>query len=284
MGRRFTNVVFVPNTSTEWLTGARGAVVSWESLFYAGGVKFTHLGCLYALVLLGCKKAEQEQTCERLYKSAQAVVMASRSGTETAVEQAREAVLGARTACRAAEKYDAVDQMTPAVAQLDAQLAYLRKKPSVVPQKVLSKEEHALILRDGDPRCPKGQGYKDKQSGTEVRCRGPQLVHLGWAQAKDYFELRGYKVDAKNSRQIKAEFGAELFVFDYSIARDPSPPTCLTLYPVPGVPMLEAVARATGVRPDRIKPPAPLRTEQGALPIAVEEGDTKLTIRLGNCR
>lgn len=231
----------------------------------------------------GCEDAESER-CVSLYKSAQTVVRDAHSGSEASVSQGREAVLGAIAACRSAGKANELDQLAPALARLDAQLVYLRARPSSVPKKELSPGERAELLRTGDPKCPKGQGYKDKATGKEVRCRGPQLVYLSWAKAKEYFELRGYKLKSAKPNELSAEFGSELFVFEYSQANDAGAPKCVTLYPSPGVPMLEAAARATGVKPDQIKPPKPLNTDQGPLGISVEESDTKLVIRLGECR
>jgi len=241
---------------------------------------------LLPLLLLGaggCEEAESER-CVTLYKSAQVVVRDAHSGSEASVSQGREAVLGAMAACRGAGKASELDQLAPALARLDAQLVYLRARPSSVPKKELSPGERAELLRTGDPKCPKGQGYKDKATGKEVRCRGPQLVYLSWAKAKEYFELRGYKLKSDKPNELSAEFGSELFVFEYRQANDAGPPKCVTLYPSPGVPMLEAAARATGVKPNQIKPPAPLNTDQGPLGISVEESDTKLVIRLGECR
>ncbi len=241
---------------------------------------------LLPLLLLGaggCEDAESER-CVSLYKSAQTVVREAHSGSEAGVSQGRAAVLGAMAACRIAGKTNELDQLAPALAQLDAQLVYLRARPSSAPKVELSPQERAELLHNGDPKCPQGQGYKDRSTGKEVRCRGPQLVYLSWANAKEYFERRGYKLKSATPNELSAEFGSELFVFEYHQPNDPGPPKCTTLYPSPGVPMLEAAARATGVKPDQIKPPKPLNTDQGPLAISVDETDSKLVIRLGECR
>ena len=144
---------------------------------------------LLPLLLLGaggCEDSESER-CVSLYKSAQVAVRDAHSGSEASVSQGREAVLSAMAACRSAGKTNELNQLVPALARLDAQLVYLRARPSSAPKKELSPLERAELLRSGDPKCPKGQGYKDKATGKEVRCRGPQLVYLSWAKAKEYF-------------------------------------------------------------------------------------------------
>jgi len=107
---------------------------------------------------------------------------------------------------------------------------------------------------------------------------------MSFSKAQEYFQNRGYKLATTDSPPtLKAEYGAELYVFTYAAPHDEHPPKCLTIYPVPGVPYQEATGRATGVQMKKIEKGSTVTTDHGAIPLRVDESDTKLIIYLGDC-
>lgn len=233
--------------------------------------------------VVACHSPEVKQ-CIAQYDSAQRVVRDVKGESIDSVEASVAAIDAAIELCRKAERHDEVDNLTTARQTLAAHLDALNRRanrPKAAPE---SPEQLALLEKKGDPRCPAGQGYKHRKTGKEIRCAGPQLIEMGWNQAKEYLGQRAYSVKTDEARsELRAEYGAELFVFRYAKPGDATGPRCLTLYPAPGTSWQEAVARATGARPDKLKPGTPVKTSLGPRQLAVDEGENKLVIRLGEC-
>lgn len=236
-----------------------------------------------ALSSLGCESAEVKE-CLKQYEHAQAIVYKVDAGASDSVAQSLEAVEGALATCQKAGRHREVSELTSAKNQLSAQLKALEKRAARKKKAKKKPDELQKLVKKGDPTCPKGQAYRHKELGKEIRCTGPQVADMSWGQAKDYFSNRNYTVQTtEQPPTLKAEYGAERFVFDYEAADDTRPPKCLTLYPAPGVPWDEATARATGAAPDKLKRNAPIKLARGELPLKVEEGPQKLIVRIGNC-
>jgi hypothetical protein len=173
-------------------------------------------------------------------------------------------------------------QLIEARNQISAHLKLLERKAERKREK-LSPEEIAKLEAEGDPSCPKGQGYK-LAGAKEIRCTGPQLVDMGMAAAEEYFSSRKYKLKKTESPpELRAEQGAELYVFTYDKPDDSTGPKCLELYPIPGVPLVEAVGRASGVRLEKIKNGGSLEAKRGELAIQLEESDKKMVAKIGDC-
>jgi hypothetical protein len=237
---------------------------------------------LGATALSGCR-SEAAKQCVAEYDRAQAIVRAVESSSVDSLEQSVAAIDKAMTLCRAAGRDGEVEQLTGARHQIAAHLELVKrkaanKKPAQTPAEI------AELERRGDPKCPAGQFYKHRISGKDIRCTGPQMVEMTWEQAAAYFRSRGYKVTTKQTPpEVRAEYGAELFVFGYAREKDTAPPRCLTIQPPPEGSWQEAAARATGVQPSRLERNEPVRMPRGEIGLSVEDAPGKQLVRLGVC-
>ena len=107
---------------------------------------------------------------------------------------------------------------------------------------------------------------------------------MGMAAVKEYYATRRFKVAVSDAPpQLRAEYGAELYVFTFDKPNDTAGAKCLLLYPAPGVRWQEAVARATGTPLDRVKPGKNVKAARGELAVAAEDSDKKQTAKIGDC-
>ena len=140
------------------------------------------------------------------------------------------------------------------------------------------------LVKHGDPNCPKGMAYKVEGSDREIKCTGLQPIRMNWSTARDYYSNLGFHVTTtENPPALRAEHGAELFIFSFTTVNDTQPPRCLTIYPEPQLPWQEAVSRATGAPIQKLKIGSPVPMSEGDVKLRVDEGDNKLIIYLGIC-
>ena len=238
---------------------------------------------LAAALALGCESAEVKE-CLKQYEQTQAIVYKVDAGASESVAQSLKAVEATLALCKKAERHKEVAELTSAKNQLSAQLTAIEKRAARRKRPKHKPDELAQLEKRGDPKCPKGQAYRHKELGKEIKCIGPQVADMSFGQAKDYFSERNYSIQTTDQpATLKAEYGSERYVFDYEAPNDTKPPKCLTLYPAPGVPWDEATARATGAAPDKLKRGTPIKAERGELPLKVDDSPNKLIIRIGNC-
>lgn len=229
-----------------------------------------------------CSKAVRH--CHELMTSAQEIVKNVDAKDADSVQKSLVAVDMALTACKEAGRNTERDELIQAENELKAHLESLRERANRQPAKKRSPEELAALVANGDPDCPKGQAYKDKDSKKEIRCTGVLPVDMNWAKAENYFGHRGFKITVADSPPVlKAEYGAELFVFTYATPKDTNAARCLTLYPAPEITWQEATSRATGTPPSKLKKGGTVHTDHGDVALAVDEGENKLVVRLGDC-
>ena len=201
----------------------------------------------------------------------------------SSVEDSLRAVEAARTACEKAGRTSEQDQLLRAKNELSAHLAYLQRKAGEPPVKKLTPEEIAVLVKQGDPACPKGQAYR-RSPAQEIKCTGPQLVDMSWRSAEAYFGGRGYKMTSTDSPPtLRAEYGAELVVYTFATPKDDKPPRCLTFYPPPGIGWQEATGRVTGVPLRKLESGKTVRTDRGELALRIDQSDTKLIVYVGEC-
>jgi hypothetical protein len=142
-----------------------------------------------------------------------------------------------------------VAELQQAKNELRAHLDSLERRANRPVAKKRTPEEIAALVADGDPECPKGQYYKDKDSKKEIKCTGVLPIDMNWPKAEAYFKHRGFKVTTTDSPPIlKAEYGAELFVFTYTAPKDQNAAKCLA-----------------------------------DVPLRVDEAENKLIVKLGDC-
>jgi hypothetical protein len=239
------------------------------------------LAALALFTLTACP-SERDRTCENELNSAQNVVKNVDAKSLDSVEQSLSAVGKAISACKKAEKSSEVSELQSAQRQLSGHLDLLREREADRARRQLALAELDRYVKQGDPNCPRGQAYKESQTNKEVRCTGPQPANMPMSVAEKYFTLRGYKVK-REGNDLRAEYGSELYVFQYDSDADGRPPACLKLYPPPGMSWQEAVARFTGLHPDKLKSPGTVRVARGDLPLKVDEDEIKLIATIGTC-
>ncbi|HYP87489.1 MAG TPA: hypothetical protein VEQ59_05035, partial [Polyangiaceae bacterium] len=101
------------------------------------------------------------------------------------------------------------------------------------------------------------------------------------AALKAYFGERRFKLITKDPSTLRAELGAEAYVFTFE-KPDEGVPRCATAYSASGVSWQEVTARLTGVAPEKLKLNQPVKTVNGDLELRVEHETDQPTIRL--CR
>jgi hypothetical protein len=235
-----------------------------------------------ALLLVACQGPKTKE-CFRLVQAASTASRDVDPKRVDSVEASLRAVEAAEHACQEAGRDDEVEQLAKGRRELAAHLERLKRKANEPGRQPLSAEKLAELVAKGDPQCPKGQAYKHSASGSEIRCTGPQIIDMGYAAARDYFERRGYKLSDIQPAQLKAEFGAESLVLAYDKPKDSQPPRCITLYPPPGQSWQEAAARAIGARPDEMKVGGGITTSRGRLPIRLDVDSSDGPVRIGSC-
>jgi len=238
------------------------------------------LVCLLALSLC-CEGCSETRHCREERDRAQEIVKAIDSKSQSSLEGAVTALTMAIDACDKAAMGADKGQLIEAKNQIGAHLELLKKR-AARKRAAVSPAELQRLAREGDPVCPKGQGYK--QGKLEIRCSGPQLVDMSAEQANEYFSSRKYRITISNDPPtLRAEQGAEVYVLQYDKPNDSAGPKCLELYPVPSITLPEAVGRATGARLDKLKNGGTVRAARGELALTFEEGGQKFVAKIGDC-
>jgi hypothetical protein len=231
--------------------------------------------------LAGCQDARQ---CRSDLAAAQEVVTAVDSKSIESLSNAVNALDKAIAQCDKAGLGAERNKLVEAKNQIGAHRDLLVRKAARKKRAAPTAAELEQLLKDGDPTCPKGQGYKQAGVAKEIRCSGPQLVDMGMEAVQEYFATRRFKVQTSdNPATLRAEFGAELYVFTYDKPNDTAGPKCLVLHPAPGVRWQEAVARATGMPLDRVKPGKSVKAARGELAVTAVDTADKQTAKLGDC-
>jgi hypothetical protein len=234
------------------------------------------------MALVACR-TETGKRCHSELARAQDVVNRVDSESADSVENSLRAVTPALRACEQAGMNGEAQQLRAAQRQLGAHLELLKERALEKSQSQIPAAELARLARHGDPGCPRGQAYKQRQTGKEIRCTGPQPVNMSWNQVKDYYSRRGYRIH-EAPPALKAEYGSELYTFTYSASEANKPAKCVTIYPPPGMSWQEAASRMTSISPDRLKAGGTVATARGNVPLRVDEGENKLIVRIGHCQ
>jgi hypothetical protein len=205
------------------------------------------LALIAALGALGLGCSQESRLCRSERDRAQEIVKALDSKSTESLGNAVRALEAAVTACEKASMGAEREKLVQAKNEIAAHLALLEKRARR--KKAASPEELRRLEREGDPTCPKGQGYK--QAGVkEIKCTGPQLVDMNMDAAEQYFSSRHYKLAKSDAPpRLRAEQGAEVYVFTYDGAEvpralpDPGRSTCGSRGPRDGRPAREAEER-----------------------------------------
>jgi hypothetical protein len=229
-----------------------------------------------------CTKAVRR--CHELMGSAQEIVKNVDAKDTASVEKSLVAVDMALTACEEAGRNTERAELLQAKNELRVHLDSLEHRANRPAAKQRTPDEIAALVANGDPDCPKGQAYKDNDSKKEIKCTGVLPIDMSWPKAEAYFKHRGFKVTSTDAPPVlKAEYGAELFVFTYAAPKDDKPPKCLVLYPAPEITWEEATSRATGTPQSKLKKGGTVHSDHGDLAVDVDQGENKLIVRIGDC-
>ncbi len=237
--------------------------------------------CLLALSLVSIGCSEESRRCRAERDRAQEIVKAIDSKSQDSLTAAVGALSTAIDACDKAAMGADKSQLLEARNQIGAHLALLKRRAERKKAK-LTPADLERLAREGDPTCPKGQGYK--QGKHEIRCTGPELIDMSLDQANEYFSSRKYRITiSKDPPTLRAEKGAEVYVFKYEKPDDTAGPKCLELFPIPGITLPEAVGRATGARLEKLKNGGTVTAARGELALTLEDGAQKFVAKIGDC-
>lgn len=235
---------------------------------------------LVGAALLGCESAETK-ACLTSYAAAQEQVTKVDAKSKPSVEASLTGVEAALAACKRAQRHGEVDQLISAKNQLVAQVGALDRRAARKSRKAPSAEELKRLEKEGDPSCPKGQAYRP-EGAKEIRCTGPQLAEMSANVAARYFEELGFRVKRPAPSRVEAEHGAERTTLVYADPPGDTAPRCIQLVPAPDIPWLEALTRATGANPSKLKSTTgKVKLTQGELSYVVDEKHN--SIQLGDC-
>ena len=239
-------------------------------------------GAVFACGTFACDA--ESRACRSQFESAQGVVTNVKSDSTDSLRGALSALDAAILACEKAELGHERSELVKAKNLLTAQLEALERRAARKKKAKQTPEEIAELVKNGDPSCPKGQAYLHGTVKKEIRCTGAQLIELGFEDVKEYFSERRYKLTTSDtSPTIKAEYGAELYVFDFAKPNDAAGARCVSIYPAPGVSWEELVSRLTGVAPDKLKAGEAIKGARGPLPLEVDSSENKVVARVGAC-
>lgn len=215
--------------------------------------------------------------------AAQNVVNAVESNSVESINRSIGAIQSAEAACKRAGRESEVKELTQAKERFEGHRVLLEERNARKQQREsLTPAQLEKLLREGDPNCPKGQGYLNKASNKEIRCTGVQPAEMNWEQAKKYFGARNFRsVATGEANRLTLESGAERYVYHYAENDSTNPARCIVIYPKPGISWQEAVARNTGVPPEKLKDGGTVALAQGKLPLTVDEKNE--VARIGDC-
>jgi hypothetical protein len=239
-------------------------------------------GAVFACGIVACDA--ESRACRSQFESAQGVVMNVKSDSTDSLRGALSALDAAILACEKAKLGHEQSELQKAKNQISAHLEVLERRAARKKKVKQTPEEIDELVKNGDPNCPKGQAYLHGTAKKEIRCTGLQLIDLGFEDVKEYFSERRYKLTTSaSSPTIKAEYGAELYVFDFAKPNDAQGARCVSIYPAPGISWEELVSRLTGVGPEKLKAGEPIKAARGPLPLKVETSENKVVARVGAC-
>jgi hypothetical protein len=238
----------------------------------------------FVIAIVVCGACNREASlCHERMKSAQAVVAEVDGKSVASVASSLAAVEAAYAACHGDGLSTERAQLLAAKNELSAQRDLLAERSRRQVERPPSQAELAELARAGDPSCPKGQAYRPRGSKQEIRCSGPQLVQMGAEALKSYFGGRRYRVtEVESPPRLRAEFGAESYVFEFERLDAPAP-SCVTAQAPAGMSWQEVTSRLTGVAPGLLVLGRAVKVADRALPLRVEQPSDQPTIRLGSC-
>lgn len=236
-----------------------------------------------SLVLMGCKN-EAVLACHAEMETSQKILLAMDKQDLLAVKGALASIEGALKTCTAAKRRDEVADLEEAERNVKAHVAALEQRQARPEKAPRTPEEIETLKKQGDPKCPKGQAYELKADKALIKCTGPTLLDMNYAQVSEYFVSRGFAVATKDGGQmLRAEYGADLFVYRFGEDKGGSKASCLSTSAIPGAPWQEVAARVSGVQPSQIQAGRPLPTQPSPTPLRLEGEGADKVLHFGAC-
>ena len=239
---------------------------------------------LLAFVAFGCDR--ESRACRSEFDRAQGLVKDLKP--DSPIETVKSSVAALDVAIQACDKAGLgteKGQLQKARNQVGAHLAVRERRAKRKKHAKPTAEELMLLAKNGDPACPKGQAYLNRETKKEIKCTGPQVVEMKASELKDYFEERKYRLTSNDAPPtLRAEYGAELYVINFDGAGPDAKVKCLEIYPAPGASWQELTSKVTGTAPEKLKSGTSVATALGALPLSVEDSDKKTLARIGECQ
>jgi hypothetical protein len=238
------------------------------------GIGRIFLGPLFFVLLLGCP-AKEEAACRDNYLVTHGRVAETDVNDLESAEATRKAVQENLSLCQKASLQQETTELTTVLRKLESQVSYLQQRQA---RKELTPEELARYVASGDPRCPKGQSYQSKKAPQKIKCVGPQVLHMNFAEAREYFLGRGFKT-SETGNIVTFEFGAESY--RYTFPKKEETASCVVVFSQPGIAWQETVARLTGLPPKRLKQGQPLTVGERQWRFDVSGDETQAVLRFG---
>lgn len=239
-------------------------------------------------LLLGCAALQacnspQTKLCHEKMAEAQTAVNAVEPNSVDSLTRSIQLIELASDACKQAGRDSEVKQLQQARERMAGHRSLVEERDARKKAKeAMSPQELDRLVREGDPSCPRGQGYQAKTGGKQIRCTGVQPIEMGWEQAKKYFGSRNFRsVPASDETVLTMESGSEKYVFHYTERGSAAAPKCLEIFPREGISWQEAVARCTGVAPERLKDGGTVSVARGRVDLHVDQNNQ--IARLGDC-
>lgn len=244
--------------------------------------RFAPPSLVCSMMFAACN-SPQTKLCHEKMAEAQTAVNGVDSNSADSLTRSIQLVALATDACKVAGRDSEVKQLEQARERLAGHRSLVEDRDARKKAKeALTPQELERLVREGDPSCPRGQAYQSKIGGKQIRCTGLQPIELGWEQARRYFSSRNFRgVPGSDETVLTMESGSEKYVLHYEEKGSATPPKCMVIYPRPGISWQEAVARITGVPPERLRDGSTVSVAQGKLSIKVDQKNE--IVRVGDC-
>jgi hypothetical protein len=232
-----------------------------------------------ALLTLGACQSKDETNCRSQYLASHVLVSDVDTNDLESVESTLKAVDESLAVCQRAVLQEEIEQLKGAKRKLESHHGYLVQRQA---KRELTPEELAKVVANGDPRCPRGQSYTSKKSPQKIRCTGPQVIQMNWAEVREHFASRGFKL-ADTGATLSAEFGSESYRYSFKKREDSEAAPCVVVYSQPGIAWQETVARVTGLPPRRLKEGQPVTLGDRQIAFKVTGDETQAVLTFGEC-
>lgn len=234
---------------------------------------------LGGIVLFGCKSQAQKE-CEQLVKTAEVTLLSMNPTDRASVEGTLAEVKKALSSCEAVKSKE-VSEIKAAVGNVERHLLRLKKGEIKPPPPPPGAQELARMEKEGDPDCPRGQGYQHPVLKKFIRCKGPLMVERTYAEVQSYFAKHRIATATKDGMLRGVQAGVT-YTFTYDAPGSKNAPVCLTIESSKDKKVTELIAFATDIEPSKIDPTQPVVVAGTSIPVQVTQGEMQ-TVVLGDC-